>query len=82
MVTICIKLLFNINRNQNDISDEGGNIAMKSKKHLSVTELNKEIIDTNNISKKRKLGKILNQELTQSQLAVINRKVFIRWGNY
>lgn len=78
MVTICIKLLFNINRNQNDISDEGGNIAMKSKKHLSVTELNKEIIDTNNISKKRKLGKILNQELTQSQLAVINRKVFIR----
>lgn len=28
MVTICIKLLFNINRNQNDISDEGGNIAM------------------------------------------------------
>lgn len=39
MVTICIKLLFNINRNQNDISDEGGNIAMKSKKHLSVTEL-------------------------------------------
>ena len=41
MVTICIKLLFNINRNQNDISDEGGNIAMKSKKHLSVTELNK-----------------------------------------
>lgn len=78
MVTICIKLLFNINRNQNDISDEGGNIAMKSKKHLSVTELNKEISDTNNISKKRKLGKILNQELTQSQLAVINRKVFIR----
>lgn len=78
MVTICIKLLFNINRNQNDISDEGGNIAMKSKKHLSVTELNKEIIDTNNVSKKRKLGKILNQELTQSQLAVINRKVFIR----
>lgn len=78
MVTICIKLLFNINMNQNDISDEGGNIAMKSKKHLSVTELNKEIIDTNNISKKRKLGKILNQELTQSQLAVINRKVFIR----
>lgn len=51
---------------------------MKSKKHLSVTELNKEIIDTNNISKKRKLGKILNQELTQRQLAVINRKVFIR----
>lgn len=78
LIPICIKLLFNINRNQNDISNEGGIIAMKSKKHLSVTELNKEIIDTNNISKKRKLGKILNQKLTQSQLTVINRKVFIR----
>lgn len=39
---------------------------MKSKKHLSVTELNKEIIDTNNISKKRKLGKcILQNRSTQ-----------------
>ena len=78
LIPICIKLLFNINRNQNDISNEGGNIAMKSKKHLSVTELNKKIIDTNNIIKKRKLGKVLNQKLTQSQLAIINRKVFIR----
>lgn len=52
---------------------------MKSKKkNLSVTELNKKIIDTNNISKKRKLGKVLNQKLAQSQLAVINRKLFIR----
>ena len=41
LIPICIKLLFNINRNQNDISNEGGSIAMKSKKHLSVTELNK-----------------------------------------
>ncbi|MBD8088253.1 hypothetical protein HUK49_10300 [Limosilactobacillus sp. c11Ua_112_M] len=52
---------------------------MKSKnKNLSVTELNRKIVDTNDISKKRKLGKILNQKLAQNQLTVINRKVFIR----